>query len=310
MRPTGSGINKTTHFVDTPSRSYFLCIYQECSAGDQVRREHALLGALASAGLPFAVPAPIPTRGGETLVAVPGGDRVATLFDVIRGRAPDRTDPRHIRAVGEALGHLHRALAAIDLGPDSSEHVTYGMLGRIHPRVPDPISAPDDLPLGSDERARLRRILEGVIEAVPTLYATLPVQLCHCDYGPGNTLFVGDRVSGVLDFEFAGPDLRAIDTATGWYWSQSRWADDPWTPIAAFAAGYRAVLGLTEAEIAAAPALARLERAAGLVHWVGRLRAGQADPAFAREQGERLLAVDAFVAENGRRLVEALAAGT
>jgi homoserine kinase type II len=133
--------------------------------------------------------------------------------------------------------------------------------------------------------------------------------MSHCDYGPGNTLVVGDRVSGVLDFEFAGPDLRAMDVATGWYWSASRAPEDPWAPIAAFAAGYRAVVAPTEEELAAAPALARLQRATALVHWVGRLRVGQADPAIVLEQGERLLAVDAFVARHGRRLIEVLAGG-
>jgi homoserine kinase type II len=293
--------------VDTPSRGYFLCVYRRGADRAGVLREHGVLQALAGVGLPYEVPAPLRASSGETLVALPGGEGLAGLFDLIPGQAPDRANRRHLHAVGEALGHLHRALAGIDAGAFGDGRVTYGMLDRIHASVPDPLAAADDLPLASGARRRIRAILASVIEAVPGLYATLPGQLCHCDYGPGNTLVVGERVSGVLDFEFAGPDLRAIDVATGWYWGQSLAAEDPWTPIEAFAAGYGSVVAPTAAELAAAPMLARLQRATGLVHWVGRLRDGEADPGLVLDQAQRLLAVDAFVAAHGDRLIETLA---
>jgi Ser/Thr protein kinase RdoA (MazF antagonist) len=307
LRPTGSGINSLTHFVEAGAGGYLLKVYQATADLARLRYEHALLGALREAGLPFAVPAPLPSRAGDTIVRLPDGERLAALFELIPGQPPDRTNPTHARAIGRALGQLHRALAGIELGPPPDPERCYGALDRVHAQVPDPLAAPDELPIGGDERRRLRAILAELVDQVPNLYARLPRQLCHCDYGPGQTLIVGDRISGVLDFEFAGPDLRAIDVATGWYWTCSRSVDDRWPPIAAFAAGYRAVVKPTEAELAAAPTLARLQRAAGLVHWVGRLRAGQAEPGLVREQAERLLALDDFLEREGERLIGTLA---
>jgi len=307
LRPTGSGINSLTFFVDTPGPTYCLKVYQNTSDPARVRAEHALLTALAAAGLPFAVPAPIRARDGQTLVGWPGDGRLAALCPLIPGQPPDRANLAHARAVGQALGQLQAALAGIEPAASQPDHPSYGALARIHPRVPDPLTAGDGLGLPDDARRRLVAILAGLVEAVPALYARLPRQLCHCDYGPGQTLIAGDRISGVLDFEFAGPDLRAIDVATGWYWSASRSGDDPWPPIAAFAAGYRALVTATDAELAAAPTLARLQRAVGLVHWAGRLRAGRADLPLVREQAERLLAVDDFATRHGPRLVDTLA---
>ena len=134
-------------------------------------------------------------------------------------------------------------------------------------------------------------------EDIPRLYAALPTQLCHNDYSPGNTLFVGHRLSAILDFEFAGPDLRAIDVAVGWYWSvQSCW----WTgteldTIHAFLHGYCSVTPLSTAELEAMPALVRLAAATSLVHWTGRHRDGLATDARLAEQIERLLDVDRWL---------------
>ena len=45
--------------------------------------------------MPFAVPAPLPTRAGDTIVRLPGGERLAALFELIPGQPPDRTNPVH-----------------------------------------------------------------------------------------------------------------------------------------------------------------------------------------------------------------------
>ena len=49
--------------------------------------------------------------------------------------------------------------------------------------------------------------------ALPELYRSLLQQIVHRDFDASNVLMEGDRVTGVLDFEFAGSDLRAFDLA-------------------------------------------------------------------------------------------------
>jgi len=42
-------------------------------------------------------------------------------------------------------------------------------------------------------------------------------KVIHGDFTPSNTLHAGGRLTGIIDFEFAGPDARAMDVASGLY---------------------------------------------------------------------------------------------
>ena len=54
------------------------------------------------------------------------------------------------------------------------------------------------------------------------------------------------------------------------------------------------------------PALARLQRAAALVHWAGRHRAGLATPGRLEEQARRLLDLDRWLDGHGPAVVDAV----
>lgn len=301
VQPAGSGENNLTVVVETPRGDYLLRRYLNTADVARVVYEHALLRQLATADLPFAVPAPVPARDGQTFLATPGGE-LAALYPRIPGVRPERGNQRHLRAVGAALADLHRALATVK--PPPSPHAVYGDLAHIHPLAPEPLAAPDALPLSGDERARLRMILSDLLHVSPTLYGTLARQCIHADYGPGNTLIVGDRISGVLDFEFAGPDLRAFDVTGAYYQAAGEaWeGGKPWPLLTAFLDGYLAAAPFTAAEAAALPALSRLQRAATLVYWFGRWRAGKTTEAQAVERARRLLWHDAWLDEHGAEL--------
>lgn len=304
VRPVSSGLNNRTDLVTTPHGVYLLRRYRNTADRARVRYEHALLHRLQAARLSFRVPTPVATRDGETVGTVAGTGELAALFAHIPGRRPERGNRRHLHAVGEALAELHRALARVAL-PLPAPHAAYGDLATIHPLAPEPRAVPDALPLEDAERVALRRILADVLRAVPALYAALPRQLIHGDYGPGNTLIVGDRISGVLDFEFAGSDLRAFDVAAGYYQAAGEaWeAGDPWPLLTAFLDGYLAAAPFTIAEAKALPALSRLQQAATLVYWLGRRRAGTAAEADVIERARRLLRHDAWLDEHGAALV-------
>jgi homoserine kinase type II len=306
LRPAASGTNNRTFLVETRDGGYVLRVYQNTRDLARIRYEHAILRGLAAQPLSFRVPVPVAGRDGSTLVGA-GDDRLAALFPRLPGAPPDRRDPDHLRACGASLAELHAALARLDVGQPPADAATYGELDRVHPLVPDASRLPDELPLARDERDGLARLGELAREAVPRLYASLPRQLCHEDYGPGNTLQIGGRTSAVLDFEFAAPDLRAIDVAVGWYWSVGpAWGSGHELPAArAFLAGYVGAAPLTGAEVDAMPTLALLQRATAVVHWTGRRRAGLATDAQVAEQVRRLLDLDRWLAEHGPSIVAA-----
>jgi Ser/Thr protein kinase RdoA (MazF antagonist) len=312
--PAGGGTNNLTRRVETGAGDYFLRLYRNTRDPARVRYEHAVLLALQGQGLSFRVPAPVPAAvpaaGGDTVV-VAGDGALAALFPRLPGAPPDRSNPAHLRACGAALAELHAALRRLDLGPPPPGGGTYGDLERVHPLVPDPWALPAALPLGAGDRDRLAGVLGGLRAATPGLYATLPAQVCHNDYGPGNTLQVEGRTSAVLDFEVAAPDLRAIDVAAGWYFAVGpAWGTGRELSAArAFLAGYTEAAPLTPAEAEAMPALARLQRAAALVHWAGRHRAGLATAGRVREQARRLLDLDRWLDDHGPAVVAAVMGG-
>jgi prepilin-type processing-associated H-X9-DG protein len=82
----------------------------------------------------------------------------------------------------------------------------------------------EQLPLEQEQRAQLSRIVSDLVAVLPKLYQSLPQQAVYRDFNASNVLMADGSVSGVLDFEFAGSDLRAYDLAR----SLSMFTISPW----------------------------------------------------------------------------------
>jgi homoserine kinase type II len=212
----------------------------------------------------------VKTRQGDTLAVLErdDGPRLATLFFRIPGEPSSLTTANAFLA-GRSLAQLDVALARVELPLKAA-----GTLRYVHPLVPDPLDALDELEIGSD-LPRVRDNLERVIATHDALAASLPMQYVHGDFAFPNMLVEGRRVAGLVDFEFAGPDFRAADLATALYVIAVR-ADTSalWPSLEAFSRAYRTALPLDPVEVAAVPALMLRRSAIGLVHWIGRWRQG------------------------------------
>lgn len=308
-----AGGNNLSYPFSTPDGRYVLRIYQNTADPDRVRYEHALLTRLQQAGLSFAVPAPLPTRSGSTLVPVLDGSgrQLAALFPLLPGRHPDGGDPGERRICGAALAELDQALSGISIPALPGILPPFGQLAHIHPAVPDPLEMLKRVPLEPPQRARLTRIVEDVAATVPALYRALPQQIIHRDFDASNVLMEGDHVTGVLDFEFAGPDLRALDLAR----SLSLFTISPWSSprgwrwVAAFADGYRERVELRPDEVDELPDMIRLHRAMSLIHREGRRRQGLASDVDVAARATALLQGDKWLRERRQDLVKALLGG-
>ena len=115
------------------------------------------------------------------------------------------------------------------------------------------------------------------MESVPDLYSRLPQQLLHRDYDSGNILMDGERITAVLDFEFASRDIRVLDlcVSISWWPIKLFGTGYEWAVIDAFGQAYTSNYPLTEDELRALPALWRVRDAASLVNRIGRYFAGQ-----------------------------------
>ena len=291
-----AGTNNLSYRIEGAGRAYLLRIYQNTTDLARLADEHRLLQRLQGVALSFVVPDPLPTRFGTTLAPVGRegmGDGWAALFPVIPGHHPRAPDEDDTRAMGIALGELDAVLRALPSDFMHAPHALYGDLEHVHPLVAGSEDVVRDLSLGGERWRDYDRLIATIHAALPSLYGALPQQLIHSDFGRSNVLMTGGRVTGILDFEFAAPDLRALDFAIGLYHcactTSGRFAVR-WELVDAFAAGYGARVRLDRAEVDALPTLLRVRRVASILHRLGRHRAGLADKAAVEEQlGDTLL---------------------
>ncbi len=288
FRLAGVGLNNRALGIRSAEGDFIWKIYQTHADPATIRYEHRLLAWLDRRDLSFAVPSPVRTQSGDSLVPTPQG--WGALFKLLPGEQPDRRCIDHVRAFGAALGELHCALVTCPRRARPGLH-GYAALRHVHPAVPDPFAlTPTDLGLPAtaglrDLLARWRHEAAELDEFTRRSYARLPWQMTHGDYAPGNILILNNRVSAVLDFDMAQPDARAIDIAAGLKFSlnlqhrvenssgeghMNRDQPDPLAFGAAFWQGYTEWVRPTDAEIAAMPHLIRLRDAVSTIWWLGR----------------------------------------
>jgi homoserine kinase type II len=278
-------------------------VYRNTADPSRVRDEHDLLARLALQELPFQVPMPIKTEGGDTLAVLetPEGPRLAAVFTRIPGE-PARIDPANARLAGRALAQLDLAFGRLDRPVRSPATIR-----DVHPLVPDPFAAIEELGLG-DRAPGLRALLDHVDGTHDAIAGSLPRQIVHGDFAFINVLVEGGKVTGLLDFEFAGADLRAADLACAMYITTVRGGDERrWQLLEALAAGYRRALPLDPTEAAAIPDLMRRRSAFGLIHWIGRYFQGIAPKQEPLDRVDRAAMLTTWLDANAARVAAAVA---
>ena len=305
IRRTEYGLNNESYFVDAAEGQFVARVYRNTADPSRVRDEHDLLGRLALQELPFQVPMPMKTEGGDTLAVLesPDGPHLAALFARIPGE-PAALDVPSARIAGRALAQLDLALGRLDLPVRAPATIR-----DVHLLVPDPFEAIDALDLGP-RAARMRELFEHVDATHDAIAGSLPRQIVHGDFAFINVLVEDGEVIGMLDFEFAGPDLRAADLACAMYITTVRGGLDlRWKLLEALTAGYRRSLPLDPLEAAAVPDLMRRRSAFGLIHWIGRYRQGIAPKQEPLDRVDRAVMLADWLDENAARVAATVIGG-
>ena len=240
--------------------------------------EQTLLSWLKQQNLSFDIPASVSTKYGFALLQLNTVYHI--LMPLLPGQKPDWQDAAQIELVGAALGELHMVLERYPHATNAASP-PYGALNLLHPQIANPYGLKvEQLNISStaETKAQMawwRAELAALHTFINGPYRALPWQLIHSDFGHSNTLYSGDNQGGhitaVLDFEFIGPDARAMDLAAGLYYCMRIWENPaPLVNAVAFTRGYAQKQRLTAPEIAAIPWLMRLRNAASAIWWFGR----------------------------------------
>ena len=238
------GVENSNFLVHTKRGSFFLTLYEKRVHEDDLPFFLGLMEHLAARGI--LCPQPIRRRDGAQWSRLNG--RSAALVTFLNGLSLRRPEAVHCAAAGDALARLHDAgkgfglMRPNALGPGGWRELV------------------DRTAAGADaiERGLRDLIAESHAAVIASWPHDLPSGVIHADLFPDNVLFMGEKVSGLIDFYFACNDALAYDLAVmlnAWCFE----GDGAFniTKGKTLIAAYRARRELSTAEIAALPVLAR-----------------------------------------------------
>jgi homoserine kinase type II len=191
---------ENSNFLLHTSRGYFiLTLYEKRVAAGDLPFFIGLMEHLAARGL--TCPQPVKNRAGEALGEL--AKRPAAIVTFLDGMWIRRPTAAHCTALGAGLAQLHLAGADFPLSRRNA------------------LSVEGWRPLYERAAARCDSVQSGIGQAIANELAllencwprTLPQGVIHADLFPDNVFFLGDRLSGLIDFYFACTDTLAYDVA-------------------------------------------------------------------------------------------------
>ncbi len=238
------GVENTNYLVQTDRDNFILTLYERRVAPDDLPFFLGLMDHLASRGM--SSPTPIHGRDGAALRTLAG--RPAAMVSFLNGVWPRRPRGVHCTGVGRAMAQLH--LAGADFNMQRANN----------------LSVKDWRPLFETCAGRSNDVAPGLATEIETELdfleqnwpEGLPQGVIHADLFPDNIFFLGDELSGLIDFYFACTDFYAYEIGIGlnaWCFESDRQFNV--TKAKLMLQAYRAVREISTAELAALPVLAR-----------------------------------------------------
>lgn len=238
------GVENSNFLVHTGTGHYILTLYEKRVAAGDVPFFLALMEHLAARGINC--PQPVKARSGETLGHLCG--RPAAIVTFLDGMWIRRPDPRHCYALGVALAKLH--LAGRDFPQQRRNALSLDGWRQLQEQTAARADSvqPGLAALAVDELTYLERHWPQ----------HLPRGVIHADLFPDNVFFLGNTLSGLIDFYFACTDMLAYDVAI----CLNAWCFEPdhsynVTKGQELLQGYMRTRALSPAELDALPLLAR-----------------------------------------------------
>ncbi len=192
-------------------------------------------------------PQPVTNRQGEALGMLAG--RPAAIITFLEGIWPRKPNATHCTGVGAVLAKMHLAGGDFSMARANALSVA-----GWRPLFDAAAARADELQHGlRDFIAAELDYLEGGVWP-----RDLPQGVIHADLFPDNVFFLGEKLSGVIDFTFACHDMLAYDVAiclNAWCFESDHSFNV--TKARAFLGAYARERRLSEAEQDALPLLAR-----------------------------------------------------
>jgi homoserine kinase type II len=238
------GVENSNFLLHTSAGNFILTLYEKRVAANDLPFFLGLMEHLAARGI--TCPQPVKNRQGGVLGKLAG--RPAAIVTFLDGLWIRRPNPGHCAAVGEALARLH--LAGKDFPDKRANALSIESWRALYAQAKE---------RGDSVRPGLCAEIAKELDALDQSWPRdLPDGVIHADLFPDNVFFLGDKLSGLIDFYFACTDTLAYDVAV----CLNAWCFEPdhsynVTKGRALLRSYANVRALSAAERAALPMLAR-----------------------------------------------------
>jgi homoserine kinase type II len=238
------GVENTNYFIETTRGRFILTLYEKRMRIEDLPFFLGLMEHLAARGLNC----PTPLRDAEGRMWSMLADRPAALVSFLDGVWIRRPLVSHCEMLGEALADLHLKGRDFPIRRENALSLEgwKGMAARLG---------------GDADRVTpgLTETIGSEIDGLARLWPRgLPDGVIHADLFPNNVFFLGERLSGLIDFYFACNDFLAYDVAV----SLNAWCFEEGHVFSrergeALVSGYQRQRPLSEPEKAALPVLCR-----------------------------------------------------
>jgi homoserine kinase type II len=238
------GVENSNFLLHCDAGHFILTLYEKRVNPKDLPFFIGLMEHLAAKNL--SCPLPVKRRNGEALGTLAG--RPAAVITFLDGVSTRKPQAQHCAETGRALAQLH--LAGQGFAPSRHNNLSV-----------------DHWPeLFAASRSRAEEVAPGLateiaseLDALQWLWPCgLPQGVIHADLFPDNVFFIGQKLSGLIDFYFACNDALAYDLAI----CLNAWCFEPdgsfnATKGRALLQGYQSLRPLDDVERGALPVLAR-----------------------------------------------------
>lgn len=184
---------------DGQQHNYILTLYEQRVDAADLPFFLGLMEHLAAKGRNC--PLPIAARDGSVLQRVQG--KAAAVISFLEGQDVRRIENAHLRALGSEMAAMHRAVSDFSGAR------------------PNALAPSQLMPLYNKVSARLNELAHDLQQDIAEELERfshwqeldLPRGVIHADLFPDNVFFIGEALTGVIDFYFACTDYLAYDLA-------------------------------------------------------------------------------------------------
>lgn len=199
FRGIAEGVENTNYVLEAEGGRFILTLYEKRVNEDDLPFFLGLMEHLQQRGINC--PLPVRARDGQILHRLAG--RPAALISFLSGVSYRRPTPVHCAELGRTLAELHLAADGYQLSrPNALGHDGWRPLYMLARNGADQV------------QHGLRALIDQELDFLASNWPKdLPSGVIHADLFPNNVFFMGDKLTGVIDFYFACNDAFAYDLA-------------------------------------------------------------------------------------------------